>query len=84
MTASPSFWDFSLEIYGRDGVAEACLVPAGRRSAPDVNLLLLCCFVARYGVRPDARGARQPCVSPGWSAWQDGSRVGRCAPCADA
>ncbi len=46
----PSFWDFSLETYGRDGAEQACLTLQDDTGA-DVNLLLLCCYVARFGVR---------------------------------
>jgi len=37
------FWDFSLEVYGRSGVTEACLALQDRDGL-DVNLLLLCCW----------------------------------------
>ncbi len=46
----PSFWDFSLQTYRRDGAEQACLSLQDEFGA-DVNLLLLCCFVGRYGVR---------------------------------
>jgi len=63
----PSFWEFSLQIYPNEGVEAACLTLQDDAGA-DVNLLLLCCFVARYGVRltPEAMEtlARQA------SAWQ--------------
>jgi len=48
--SGPSFWDFSLQTYRRDGAEQACL-GLQDESGADVNLLLLCCFVARYGVR---------------------------------
>ena len=42
------FWDFSLAVYGRPGVAEACLALQDRHGL-DVNLLLLCCWVGAQG-----------------------------------
>ncbi len=42
------FWDFSLAVYGREGVAAACLALQDRRHA-DVNVLLFCCWVAASG-----------------------------------
>jgi len=46
----PSFWEFSLQTYRRAGAEQACL-DLQDGSGADVNLLLLCCFVARHGVR---------------------------------
>jgi uncharacterized protein (TIGR02444 family) len=43
-----SFWAWSLEIYARPGVAEACLALQDRRGA-DVNLLLLGLWLATRG-----------------------------------
>ncbi len=45
--ASP-FWDFSLEVYGREGVAPACLGLQNRHGI-DVNFLLFCCWLGRAG-----------------------------------
>lgn len=42
------FWDFSLEVYGRSGVAAACLSLQDRRKL-DVNVLLLCCWLGAEG-----------------------------------
>ncbi len=42
------FWDFSLDLYGRDEVAEACLALQERHGL-DVNLLLFCIWVGRAG-----------------------------------
>ncbi len=42
------FWDFSLELYRRPGVAEACLALQERHGL-DVNLLLFCCWAGRHG-----------------------------------
>ncbi len=43
-----SLWDFSLQVYRRPGVAEACLA-LQERHALDVNLLLFCCWAGRRG-----------------------------------
>ncbi len=50
---SSAFWDFSLEVYGLPGVADACLALQDRQGA-DVNLLLLACWLAGRGRRLDA------------------------------
>ncbi|RMD63355.1 MAG: TIGR02444 family protein [Alphaproteobacteria bacterium] len=48
-SANP-FWAFSVDLYGRPGVAAACLALQDRRGV-DVNLLLLCCWAAAHGRR---------------------------------
>ena len=40
------FWDFSVKLYGREGVPPACLRLQDRCNA-DVNILMYCCWVAR-------------------------------------
>lgn len=42
------FWDFSLGVYARPGVAEACLALQERQGL-DVNLLLFCCWAGARG-----------------------------------
>ncbi len=42
------FWDFSLAVYGRPGMAPACLALQDRHGL-DVNLLLLCCWAGEQG-----------------------------------
>jgi uncharacterized protein (TIGR02444 family) len=42
------FWEFSLALYCREAVANACLSLQDRRGA-DVNLLLAICWLARSG-----------------------------------
>ena len=42
------FWDFSLKLYARPGVAEACLA-LQERHGTDVNLLLFCCWAGSRG-----------------------------------
>ena len=48
------FWAFSLDVYGRPGVAPACLALQDRHGL-DVNLLLFCCWAASQGVTLDQR-----------------------------
>jgi uncharacterized protein (TIGR02444 family) len=49
---SGSFWDYSLAVYARPGVAEACLALQDRFGL-DVNILLFCCWA---GARGEALG----------------------------
>lgn len=42
------FWDFSLEIYGADGVAPACLALQEAHQL-DVNIVLFCCWIGASG-----------------------------------
>ncbi len=51
-SANP-FWDFSLLVYHRPGVAAACLALQDRHGL-DVNLLLFCCWAGSQGRRLDA------------------------------
>jgi uncharacterized protein (TIGR02444 family) len=46
------FWDYAVELYRRPGVEGACLELQARH-ALDVNLVLLCCWLASHGVAPD-------------------------------
>jgi uncharacterized protein (TIGR02444 family) len=46
--AEPSFWDFSLALYGKPGVAHA-LIGLQDRLGVDVNMLLYCCWAGAYG-----------------------------------
>jgi len=56
LTFTPEdFWQFSLAFYGQAKVARACLALQDRTGA-DVNLLLLCCWLARYRRQLDAAG----------------------------
>ncbi len=43
-----AFWNFSLEVYHRAGVTEACLALQDRHGL-DINLLLFCCWAGRRG-----------------------------------
>lgn len=49
-----AFWDFSLDLYARPGVAERCLRLQARHGA-DVNLLLFALFLAAEGQRVSRR-----------------------------
>ena len=62
------FWDFSLDLYGRPGVTEACLALQARRDL-DVNMLLFCCWCGARGEALTAGelGERIVAVRP----WQD-------------
>lgn len=42
------FWDFSLRVYGSEGVPAACLVLQERHGI-DVNVLLYCCWLGATG-----------------------------------
>ena len=50
MTSFPEhpFWDFSLSVYGSDGVAPACLKLQEAHGA-DINFLLFCCWLGVSG-----------------------------------
>jgi len=51
--AAEEFWAFSLDLYARPGVADACLRLQDVYGL-DINLLLLCCWLERRGCRLDA------------------------------
>jgi uncharacterized protein (TIGR02444 family) len=52
-SAGERFWAFSLDLYGRDGVAPACLRLQDRLGA-DVNVMLFCCWAGSLGRRLSA------------------------------
>ncbi|WIM13563.1 TIGR02444 family protein [Enhydrobacter sp.] len=62
------FWNFSLELYGGDGVAEACLDLQERRGC-DVNILLFCCWLGASG-RPTLTAERLRTILRASDAWQ--------------
>jgi len=62
------FWNFSLEIYSGDGVAEACLDLQDRRSC-DVNVLLFCCWLGASG-RPALTADRLRAILTVSDVWQ--------------
>jgi len=51
--AAEAFWTFSLDLYARPGIADACL-RLQDAYALDVNLMLLCCWLGRRGCRLSA------------------------------
>ena len=48
------FWDFSVTLYGKPGVAPACLALQERHGL-DVNVLMFCLWLAQSGRGPAAR-----------------------------
>ena len=61
------FWDFSLVVYARPGVAEACLALQDRHGL-DVNLLLFCCWAGAQGQRLETGDLARALASAG--DWQ--------------
>lgn len=62
------FWNFSLELYAGDGVAEACLDLQDRRGC-DVNILLFCCWLGASG-RPTLTAERLRAILKVSDVWQ--------------
>ena len=62
------FWNFSLELYAGEGVAEACLDLQDRRGC-DVNILLFCCWLGASG-RPTLTGDRLRAILSASDGWQ--------------
>jgi uncharacterized protein (TIGR02444 family) len=62
-----AFWSYSLALYGRPGVERACL-ELQRRHDLDVNLLLLCCWLASRGIELDRRALERARRAAG--SWQ--------------
>ncbi len=62
------FWNFSLELYAGEGVAEACLDLQDRRGC-DVNILLFCCWLGASG-RPTLTADRLRTILAASDAWQ--------------
>ncbi len=62
------FWRFALRIYGRTGVAPACLALQDECGA-DVNLLLYCCWMGRRGKRLSRGDTRSAMTAI--ARWQD-------------
>jgi uncharacterized protein (TIGR02444 family) len=48
------FWDYAVELYRRPGVEGACLELQARHGL-DVNVVLLCCWLASRGAAADQR-----------------------------
>jgi uncharacterized protein (TIGR02444 family) len=62
------FWNFSLELYAGEGVAEACLDLQERRGC-DVNMLLFCCWLGASG-RPTVSAERLRAILRASDLWQ--------------
>src|SRR3954468_4289017 len=62
------FWNFSLELYAGEGVAEACLDLQERRGC-DVNVLLFCCWLGASG-RPTLTADRLRTILKVSDVWQ--------------
>jgi uncharacterized protein (TIGR02444 family) len=62
------FWNFSLELYAGEGVAEACLDLQDRRGC-DVNILLFCCWLGASG-RPTLTAERLRAILKASDQWQ--------------
>src|SRR5215471_13571766 len=62
------FWNFSLELYAGEGVAEACLDLQERRGC-DVNILLYCCWLGASG-RPTLTAERLRAILKVSDVWQ--------------
>jgi len=62
------FWNFSLELYAGEGVAEACLDLQDRRGC-DVNILLFCCWLGASG-RPTLTADRLRAILRASDGWQ--------------
>lgn len=62
------FWNFSLELYAGEGVAEACLDLQERRGC-DVNILLFCCWLGASG-RPTLTAERLRAILKASDLWQ--------------
>lgn len=62
------FWNFSLETYAGEGVAEACLDLQERRGC-DVNILLFCCWLGASG-RPTLTADRLRAILKVSDEWQ--------------
>lgn len=63
------FWDFSLDLYGRPGVARDCLALQDRLDL-DVNLLLFACWWALRGGRPLTEAEWRRLIA-GSADWRD-------------
>jgi uncharacterized protein (TIGR02444 family) len=62
------FWDYAVELYRRSGVEKACLELQARHGL-DVNLVLLCCWLASRGVAADERSLGR--IAAAAASWQE-------------
>jgi uncharacterized protein (TIGR02444 family) len=63
------FWDYAVELYRRPGVEAACLELQARHGL-DVNVVLLCCWLASRGIAVDARTFGR--IAAAAESWQAG------------
>ncbi|MFN0042707.1 MAG: TIGR02444 family protein [Alphaproteobacteria bacterium] len=63
------FWDFTLQIYGKDGVSPAVIALQDKRGL-DVDILLFCCFLAvtGRGALGAAEAAKAKALADPWQA----------------
>ena len=62
------FWDYSVTLYGRPGVEAAC-IELQRRHRIDVNLVLLCLWLAERGTALDGEALARLChAADRWQA----------------
>ena len=66
---SSDFWDFSLALYGKPGVAPACLALQERHGL-DVNILMFCLWLAATGRGPVPAAALETAFV-GAAPWHD-------------
>ncbi len=59
-----AFWDFSVKVYGADGVKDACL--ALQRAGLDVNMALWIAWLAHEGRDPAPALGRAMALSAAW------------------
>lgn len=57
MSKTPKFWDYSVALYAKPGIASLCLRLQDDAGC-DVNLLLLSCWLGEIGRLPDPAVAR--------------------------
>jgi uncharacterized protein (TIGR02444 family) len=62
-----NFWSFSLQLYARPGIAEACIALQDGLGL-DVNLLLFCCWHGHALRKLDEQGLRQAIAAV--QSWQ--------------
>jgi uncharacterized protein (TIGR02444 family) len=62
------FWDYALELYRREGVEAACL-ELQERHGLDVNVVLLCCWLAGRGIVADELALAR--IAEMSEAWQE-------------
>jgi uncharacterized protein (TIGR02444 family) len=63
------FWDYSCLVYGREGVAQACLALQDAHGI-DVNILLFCCWLGDQGYGPLSAKA-MTALSAGAGPWHE-------------